>query len=61
VRYLAFVNGEPPTPLVPIRPQLRLLARLDVPFVTSRALGRVEHETLYVWAWCAGRGDPCRE
>lgn len=60
VRYLAFVNGQPPTPLVPIHHQLRLLARLDVPFVTSRALGRVEHETLYVWAWCAARGDPCR-
>ena len=60
VRYLAFLNDQPPTPLVPIRRQLHLLARLDVPFVTSRTLGRVEHETLFVWAWCAARGDPCR-
>jgi Dolichyl-phosphate-mannose-protein mannosyltransferase len=60
VRYLAFLGDQPPTPLVPLRRQFHLLARLDVPFVTSRTLGRVEHETLDVWAWCAARGDPCR-
>jgi hypothetical protein len=37
-----------------------MLARLDVPFVTSRTLGRVEHEELDVWAWCAARGNPCQ-
>jgi hypothetical protein len=58
VRYLAFFNG-PPTPLEPLRGQLHLLARLDVPFVTSRALGRVQHQELDVWAWCAARGNPC--
>ena len=60
VRYLAFLNGQLPTPLEPVRSQLRLLARLDVPFVTSRTLGRVEHEQLDVWAWCRARGNPCR-
>lgn len=58
VRYLAFFNG-PPTPLEPLRGRLHLLARLDVPFVTSRTLGRVEHEELDVWAWCDARGNPC--
>jgi len=59
VRYLAFVNGQLPPQLQPISRQLRLLARLDVPQVTSRTLGRVTHQTLVVWAWCAARGDPC--
>lgn len=59
VRYLAFPGGRLPAPLEPLRPQLRLLARLDVPFVTSRTLGRVRHEELVVWAWCTARGRPC--
>jgi Dolichyl-phosphate-mannose-protein mannosyltransferase len=59
VRYLAFFD-EPPTPLLPVRRQLRLIARLDVPFVTSRTLGRVQHQQLDVWVWCAARGHPCR-
>lgn len=59
VRYLAFLNGQLPTPLEPVRPQLKLLARLDVPYVTSRTLGRVEHQQLDVWAWCRARGNPC--
>ena len=58
VRYLAFFNG-PPTPLLPVQRQFRLIARLDVPFVTSRTLGRVQHQQLDVWLWCAARGDPC--
>jgi hypothetical protein len=60
VRYLAFLNGYLPKPLVPVRRQFRRIAVLDVPFVTSRTLGRVEHERLDVWAWCAARGNPCR-
>lgn len=60
IRYLAFFNGQLPTPLEPVRQQFHLLARLDVPFVTSRTLGRVQHEELDVWAWCAARGNPCR-
>jgi 4-amino-4-deoxy-L-arabinose transferase-like glycosyltransferase len=59
VRYLAFLNGSLPTPLEPLRPRLHRLAELDVPFVTSRTLGRVAHEQLVVWAWCDARGDPC--
>jgi 4-amino-4-deoxy-L-arabinose transferase-like glycosyltransferase len=51
VRYVAFLNGQLPTPLEPVRRQFHLIARLDVPFVTSRTLGRVEHEELDVWAW----------
>jgi 4-amino-4-deoxy-L-arabinose transferase-like glycosyltransferase len=58
VRYLAFVNGALPTPLQHLR--VKRLARLDVPFVTSRTLGRTSHEILDVWAWCDARGDPCR-
>jgi 4-amino-4-deoxy-L-arabinose transferase-like glycosyltransferase len=61
VRYLAFLNGSLPTPLESIRPRLRELARLDVPFVTSRTLGRVQHEELDVWAWCDARGSPCSQ
>jgi Dolichyl-phosphate-mannose-protein mannosyltransferase len=59
VRYLAFLNGQLPPSIQPLSRQLRLIARLDVPFVTSRTLGRVEHETLDVWTWCAARGRPC--
>src|SRR5262249_10450068 len=32
VRYLAFLNGSLPTPLEPLRPRLRELGQLDVPF-----------------------------
>lgn len=60
VRYLAFLNGGLPTPLQPLRPRLERLARLDVPLVTSRTLGRTSHEQLDVWAWCDARGDPCK-
>ncbi len=60
VRYVAFINGQLPPSIQPLTKQLRLLAKLDVPFVTSRTLGRVEHEQLVVWAWCAGRDHPCR-
>ncbi len=60
VRYVAFLNGQLPPSIEPIKGQFRMLARLDVPFVTSRTLGRVEHEELDVWAWCAGRGNPCQ-
>lgn len=60
VRYVAFINGQLPPSIQPLTKQLRLLARLDVPFVTSRTLGRVEHEQLVVWAWCAARDHPCR-
>ena len=60
VRYVAFLNGQLPPSLVPISRQLRLLAKLDVPFVTSRTLGRVQHEQLFVWAWCAARDHSCR-
>jgi hypothetical protein len=60
VRYAAFFNGQLPPSLIPIARQFKLLTRLDVPFVTSRTLGRVEHEQLYVWAWCSARDDPCR-
>lgn len=60
VRYVAFMNGELPTPLVPIQKQFRLLARLPVPLVTSRTLGHVENEELSVWAWCAASENPCR-
>jgi hypothetical protein len=59
VRYLAFLNGQLPPSLTPIEPKLRQLAELDVPFVTSRTLGRVTHERLTVWAWCDGPGHPC--
>lgn len=59
IRYLAFLGGALPTPLEAIRPHLRLLARLDVPYVTSRTLGRVAHQQLVVWAWCSARGSPC--
>ena len=60
VRYVAFLNGQLPPSIEPIKGQLRMLARLDVPFVTSRTLGRVEHEELDVWAWCAAYGNPCQ-
>jgi len=60
IRYLAFFTYLP-KPLLPLRGQLRLLVRLDVPFVTSRTLGRVQHEELDVWLWCAARGRPCRK
>jgi len=60
VRYLAFLNGRLPPSIEPLKGQLRMLARLDVPFVTSRTLGRVEHEELDVWAWCAAPGNPCQ-
>ena len=60
VRYIAFINGQLPPSIQPLTGQLRLLAKLDVPFVTSRTLGRVEHEQLVVWAWCAARDHPCR-
>jgi 4-amino-4-deoxy-L-arabinose transferase-like glycosyltransferase len=59
VRYVAFFEGTLPAQLDPIRPRLRMLARLEVPYVTSRTLGRVEHKVLDVWAWCGARGDPC--
>jgi 4-amino-4-deoxy-L-arabinose transferase-like glycosyltransferase len=60
VRYLAFFQGTLPQQLYPLRPRLRLLARLDVPFVTSRTLGHTVNTVLYVWAWCGARGHPCR-
>jgi len=60
VRYLAFLNGQLPPSIEPLKRQLRLLTTLDVPFVTSRALGRVEHEQLDIWAWCSAAGSPCR-
>jgi hypothetical protein len=61
VRYVAFFEGTLPQQLAPIRPQLRMLARLDVPYVTSRTLGHVEHKILDVWAWCGASGDPCKK
>jgi hypothetical protein len=61
VRYVAFFEGTLPQQLAPIRPQLHMLARLDVPYVTSRTLGHVEHKILDVWAWCGARGDPCKK
>jgi hypothetical protein len=60
VRYVAFFEGTLPQQLAPIRPRLRMLARLDVPYVTSRTLGHVENKVLDVWAWCDARGNPCR-
>ncbi len=60
IRYVAFFEGTLPAQLNPIRPRLRMLARLDVPYVTSRTLGRVHNEILDVWEWCGARGDPCR-
>jgi 4-amino-4-deoxy-L-arabinose transferase-like glycosyltransferase len=60
IRYVAFFEGTLPAQLDPIRPRLRILARLDVPYVTSRTLGRVQNEVLEVWAWCGARGHPCR-
>ncbi|HEY1368195.1 MAG TPA: glycosyltransferase family 39 protein [Gaiellaceae bacterium] len=59
IRYLAFVGGKLPPSLMPISRQLRVRARLDIPFVTSRTLGHVQHVQLVVWEWCAARGDPC--
>jgi hypothetical protein len=59
VRYLAFLDGALPSPLEPLRPRLRELARLDAPFVSSRTLARVEERELVVWAWCGARPDPC--
>jgi 4-amino-4-deoxy-L-arabinose transferase-like glycosyltransferase len=59
VRYVAFFDNTLPKELDPLR--LRLLARLDVPYVTSRTLGRVQHKVLDVWAWCDARGDPCKK
>lgn len=58
VRYVAFFENTLPKELAPLR--LRLLARLDVPLVTSRTLGRVQHKVLDVWAWCGARGHPCQ-
>jgi len=58
IRYVAFFENGLPQELSPLR--LRLLTRLDVPFVTSRTLGRVQHEVLDVWAWCDAQGNPCR-
>jgi 4-amino-4-deoxy-L-arabinose transferase-like glycosyltransferase len=60
VRYLAFIGGSLPPQLEPIRKQLRFLARLDVPLVTSRTLGKVANTNLVVWAWCDARGNPCK-
>ena len=60
VRYVAFFEGTLPQQLAPIRPQLHMLARLKVPYVTSRTLGHVQNKILDVWAWCGARGDPCR-
>lgn len=59
VRYLAFLDGTLPTPLEPLRPRLRELARLDVPYVTSRTLGRIEGREVVVWAWCGAEPSPC--
>jgi 4-amino-4-deoxy-L-arabinose transferase-like glycosyltransferase len=61
VRYVAFIAGSLPPQLEPIRPQLRRLATLDVPLVTSRALNKTFHTNLVVWAWCDARGDPCKQ
>lgn len=58
VRYVATLAGVPPDWL---RPQLRQLATLSVTKVSSRTLLRTEGtESLRVYAWCRGRGDPCR-
>jgi 4-amino-4-deoxy-L-arabinose transferase-like glycosyltransferase len=59
VRYLAFLEGELPTPLEPLRPSLRPLATLRVPEVTSRTLGSSVDRRLVVYAWCDAAGDPC--
>lgn len=58
IRYVAFFENTLPQQLAPLR--LHLLARLPVPYVTSRTLGRVENKVLDVWAWCGARGDPCK-
>jgi 4-amino-4-deoxy-L-arabinose transferase-like glycosyltransferase len=61
VRYVAFFEGTLPAQLDPIRPRLRMVARLDVPFVTSRTLGHVQNKVLDVWTWCGAHGEPCKE
>jgi len=59
VRYVAFFENTMPPQLDPLRPHLRLLKEFDVPFVTSRTLGRVTHTRLFLWAWCDAAGHPC--
>lgn len=51
VRYMAFFEGQLPKPIADLRSQLTVLKVLDVPYVTSRALGRVAHQRLYVYRW----------
>jgi 4-amino-4-deoxy-L-arabinose transferase-like glycosyltransferase len=59
IRYVAFFEGGLPQQLAPLK--LKLLARLNAPFVTSRTLGHVENRVLDVWAWCDAKGNPCRK
>jgi 4-amino-4-deoxy-L-arabinose transferase-like glycosyltransferase len=58
VRWIAWLAGQPPPSLAA---QTKLIATLPVEVVTSRTLGRTQKtpEEFYVYAWCAGKGDPC--
>jgi hypothetical protein len=51
VRYLAFFEGELPPPLRPSRSRLQRIATLEVPLVTSRALGTSTVKRLVVYRW----------
>jgi hypothetical protein len=58
VRYVAALAGDPPPA---VGAHSKLIATLPVEIVTSRTLGRVARtpELFRVYAWCAGKGDPC--
>jgi hypothetical protein len=51
VRYLAFLEGQLPTPLARVRGRLERIARLSMPRVTSRTLGGSEQQWLVVYRW----------
>jgi hypothetical protein len=51
VRYLAFFEGELAPPLRPLQSRLQRIATLEVPLVTSRALGTSTVKRLVVYRW----------
>ncbi len=51
IRYLAFFEGQLPPPLRPLRSSLQHVTTLDVPLVTSRALGTSTAKRLVVYRW----------
>jgi hypothetical protein len=51
IRYLAFFDGELPPPVRALRDRLQRVATLEVPLVTSRALGTSTTKRLVIYRW----------